>query len=188
MSTKRARSSFPDITVLFFAGNGLAHSRIGITATKKLGKANVRNRLKRWTREIYRRSRESLGIDAQSLDIVINVKPNAAETSFEEYGRDLRRVLERVVRVVREASRHDRSAGPLCCFSAVYKRFISPLLPPMCRFEPSCSVYTMEAVEKYGVSSRRLARHETPRTLPPVQSWRLGPRPLRWKNESSSRF
>jgi putative membrane protein insertion efficiency factor len=31
-----------------------------------------------------------------------------------------------------------------------YKRFISPLLPPMCRFEPTCSVYTMQAVEKYG--------------------------------------
>ena len=32
-----------------------------------------------------------------------------------------------------------------------YKRFISPLLPPMCRFEPTCSVYAMEAVSKYGV-------------------------------------
>jgi putative membrane protein insertion efficiency factor len=45
-----------------------------------------------------------------------------------------------------------------------YKRFISPLLPPMCRFEPTCSVYTMQAVEKYGalrgmwLGARRLAR------------------------------
>jgi uncharacterized protein len=45
-----------------------------------------------------------------------------------------------------------------------YKRFLSPLLPPMCRFEPTCSVYTMHAVEKYGVARgvwlgvRRLAR------------------------------
>lgn len=36
-------------------------------------------------------------------------------------------------------------------FLRVYKRFISPLLPPMCRFEPTCSVYAMEAVSKYGV-------------------------------------
>jgi len=88
---------FSRFAVVFFAGNALPNSRIGITATKKLGKANVRNRLKRWTREVYRRSREPLGIDAQSLDIVINVKPNAAETSFLEYSRDLRRVLERLV-------------------------------------------------------------------------------------------
>jgi putative membrane protein insertion efficiency factor len=45
-----------------------------------------------------------------------------------------------------------------------YKRFISPLLPPMCRFEPTCSVYAMQAIEKHGVfrgvwlGVRRLAR------------------------------
>jgi ribonuclease P protein component len=83
--------------VLFFAANELPHSRIGITATKKAGKANVRNRLKRWTREVYRRHREPLGIDGRSLDIVVNVKPNAAQASFEDYSRDLARVLERVV-------------------------------------------------------------------------------------------
>lgn len=32
-----------------------------------------------------------------------------------------------------------------------YKRFVSPLFPPSCKFSPSCSQYTMEAVEKYGV-------------------------------------
>jgi ribonuclease P protein component len=74
----------------------LTHSRIGITATKKLGKANVRNRLKRWTREIYRRQREPLGLDARMLDIVVNVKSNAAASSFEDYSRDLTRALERL--------------------------------------------------------------------------------------------
>lgn len=32
----------------------------------------------------------------------------------------------------------------------LYKSFISPFLPPSCRFTPTCSSYTMEAVEKYG--------------------------------------
>ncbi|MGC2236299.1 MAG: membrane protein insertion efficiency factor YidD [Pyrinomonadaceae bacterium] len=32
----------------------------------------------------------------------------------------------------------------------LYKSFISPFLPPSCRFTPTCSVYAMEAVEKYG--------------------------------------
>lgn len=33
----------------------------------------------------------------------------------------------------------------------LYKRILSPWLPPACRFEPSCSVYTMEAIELWGV-------------------------------------
>jgi len=35
-------------------------------------------------------------------------------------------------------------------FLRFYKSWISPFLPPSCRFTPSCSTYTMEAVEKYG--------------------------------------
>jgi putative membrane protein insertion efficiency factor len=32
-----------------------------------------------------------------------------------------------------------------------YKAYLSPFLPSACRFEPTCSVYMMQAVEKYGV-------------------------------------
>jgi putative membrane protein insertion efficiency factor len=32
----------------------------------------------------------------------------------------------------------------------VYKAIISPFLPPACRFEPTCSEYAHQAVEKYG--------------------------------------
>ena len=35
-------------------------------------------------------------------------------------------------------------------FLQLYKTLISPFLPPACRFEPTCSTYAMEAVEKYG--------------------------------------
>lgn len=31
-----------------------------------------------------------------------------------------------------------------------YQRFISPGLPSSCRFQPTCSQYTLEAVERYG--------------------------------------
>jgi putative membrane protein insertion efficiency factor len=33
----------------------------------------------------------------------------------------------------------------------LYQRFLSPLLPPSCRFVPSCSRYAYEAIEKYGL-------------------------------------
>jgi putative membrane protein insertion efficiency factor len=31
-----------------------------------------------------------------------------------------------------------------------YKKFVSPMLPPACRYEPTCSMYAMEAIEVHG--------------------------------------
>ena len=45
-----------------------------------------------------------------------------------------------------------------------YQKFISPALPPSCRFTPSCSQYALEAVAKHGalrgtwLAARRLVR------------------------------
>ncbi len=45
-----------------------------------------------------------------------------------------------------------------------YKAAISPLLPPACRFYPTCSEYALEAVTRYGalrgswLATRRLLR------------------------------
>jgi putative membrane protein insertion efficiency factor len=39
----------------------------------------------------------------------------------------------------------------------LYKRFISPFLPPACRFEPTCSVYAAEAIETHGLYGLWLA-------------------------------
>jgi putative membrane protein insertion efficiency factor len=45
-----------------------------------------------------------------------------------------------------------------------YKRALSPLLPPACRFTPTCSEYAREAVLRHGLgrglalAARRLAR------------------------------
>lgn len=32
----------------------------------------------------------------------------------------------------------------------LYKRYLSPMLPPSCRYEPTCSVYMMQAIETHG--------------------------------------
>ncbi|MCS7221991.1 MAG: membrane protein insertion efficiency factor YidD [Anaerolineae bacterium] len=32
-----------------------------------------------------------------------------------------------------------------------YQRFISPALPPSCRFTPTCSHYAYQAIQRYGL-------------------------------------
>ncbi len=45
-----------------------------------------------------------------------------------------------------------------------YQRFISPLMPPACRFTPTCSQYAVEALRKHGpakglyLAARRILR------------------------------
>ncbi len=52
----------------------------------------------------------------------------------------------------------------LIFFIRAYRLLISPLLPPSCRFTPTCSEYAMQAIEKYGalrgvyLAARRLLR------------------------------
>jgi uncharacterized protein len=33
----------------------------------------------------------------------------------------------------------------------VYQRFLSPALAPRCKYEPSCSRYAEQAIERYGI-------------------------------------
>jgi len=42
-------------------------------------------------------------------------------------------------------------ALPFIALIKLYQWIISPILGPKCRFTPSCSQYTMEALKKYGL-------------------------------------
>lgn len=84
---------------LHVAGNELGHPRLGITASRKVGKAVVRNRLKRRVRETYRRWPGRGGLPA--VDLVVHLEPAAAGTRFEELSGELEGLLGRVVRMAR---------------------------------------------------------------------------------------
>lgn len=40
---------------------------------------------------------------------------------------------------------------PFIALVRFYQRFISPLTPPTCRYSPTCSQYTVEALQKHGL-------------------------------------
>ena len=44
----------------------------------------------------------------------------------------------------------DAVAGVMLALIGVYRRFISPLIGPRCRFTPTCSAYGLEAIQKHG--------------------------------------
>ncbi|EJP6473969.1 membrane protein insertion efficiency factor YidD [Clostridium sporogenes] len=52
----------------------------------------------------------------------------------------------------------------LICIIKMYRKYISPLKRPSCRFYPTCSQYAIEAIEKYGalkgtlISIKRILR------------------------------
>ena len=41
--------------------------------------------------------------------------------------------------------------APFIFIIRVYQNVLSPLIPPACRYEPTCSHYTVEALQTYGL-------------------------------------
>lgn len=72
--------------------------RLGMTVSRKVGKAVVRQKVKRRIREIYRRwpRRQEL----PSLDVVVHLKPAVAAASFDELRRELERLFSTLLPAV----------------------------------------------------------------------------------------
>lgn len=71
-----------------------------------------------------------------------------------------------------------------------YKNCLSPLLPPSCKYRPTCSEYAAEAVERYGVfrggwlSLKRILRCNplAEGGFDPVPDWKSAVRPENGKS------
>ena len=79
----------PHLLLFALAGGG----RIGITVSRKVGGAVLRNRVKRWIRECVRRQRPEF---TPTLDLVIVARPGAAEASQAGVCRELTALARRM--------------------------------------------------------------------------------------------
>lgn len=77
--------------VIYYQENKLDHMRLGISVSKKLGKAHERNRLKRYVRESFKTRKDFL----KNYDIIIIVRPAAKGLSFLEFGSSIDHILKR---------------------------------------------------------------------------------------------
>lgn len=85
------------LVVLYALPNGRETTRIGIAASKKLGKAVVRNKVKRRLREAMKLYRPRI---AEGWDLVFAARGRAADTTFQEICRAVYTVLGRAGLVV----------------------------------------------------------------------------------------
>lgn len=78
--------------VLYARKNRTDTNRVGITVSKKLGKAVIRNRVRRRIREAYRLNEEKF---LPGWDIVIVARSRAVEVSFQKLSESLLSLAER---------------------------------------------------------------------------------------------
>jgi ribonuclease P protein component len=72
--------------------NSFGISRLGISISKKLGDAVSRNRVKRYIREVFRKTPS---IDALSIDVVVVLKSPADSLDYHRIQREFRTLLSR---------------------------------------------------------------------------------------------
>lgn len=76
------------------ADAGVDGPRFGLTVSRKVGNAVIRNRVKRWLREAVRRRRSAVG----PLDVVFVARSTAASAGYAELSAEVDEVLARLSR------------------------------------------------------------------------------------------
>lgn len=91
------------VLLVFARKNQLAHSRLGLSVSRRHGGAIVRNQLKRWLREAFRTQQEVI---PAGYDFVV-VPLDRRRASHSSYRESLRKVALRLVRRLSENRSQD---------------------------------------------------------------------------------
>jgi putative membrane protein insertion efficiency factor len=134
-------------TIPSFKAKGIDFTVIGFLAARKLISLNSNHHATQETTYIGlipHRLRRTLNSDGNSKDKDTETEVNEKETKVEEEG--------------------ELMSSSMIMAIGFYKKFISPLLPPACRFLPTCSQYGVQAIQEFGptkgviLTAWRLAR------------------------------
>lgn len=68
-------------------------SRFGLTVSRRVGNAVVRNRVKRWLREAIRRQQQEVSVP---VDVVVIARPSAASAGAERLAEQVSKALMRI--------------------------------------------------------------------------------------------
>ncbi len=85
---RRGKSAVSPVLVVYTRKSKNTFNRLGITVSTKVGKAVVRNRVRRRIREAYRKNEALI---KQGIDIVVVARVKAALSSFSEIEKNLLR-------------------------------------------------------------------------------------------------
>lgn len=96
------------LLVLYVAPNGLAITRVGISTSKRLGKAVIRNRVKRLIRESVR---ALLPIIPGGRDLVFVARPASAQADYQSVKRAVGLLLERARLLPKQPRPENQGAG-----------------------------------------------------------------------------
>ncbi|MDY0231731.1 MAG: ribonuclease P protein component [Candidatus Saccharicenans sp.] len=78
---------------LVFQPNGLEYSRMAVVVSKKIGKATVRNRIKRRFKELFRRNKHLL---RQPCDLIFIAQKEIPKLSWEELQAEYKSMISRL--------------------------------------------------------------------------------------------
>ena len=94
-----------DYFIILYSHNGLGKLRLGVTVSKRVGRAVIRNRVKRLVRERFRMHKV---LFSESYDVNVIAKGGSADLS----SRQIREALEAIVtNILRDCKHEAVSAG-----------------------------------------------------------------------------
>ncbi|MEE9402969.1 MAG: ribonuclease P protein component [Desulfobacteria bacterium] len=89
-----------DYFVILYTRNGLGKLRLGVTVSKRVGRAVIRNRLKRLVREHFRQHK---GLFSDSYDVNVIAKGGTSDLP----SRRIREALDAIVRDILRDCKHE---------------------------------------------------------------------------------